>query len=315
MTMSIILISVSELLLGRVAELASFAFTALFRMRETALLNIYLSLTKLICIIILAAVKPHPTVQDWSLAYFIGSFACFLYAFIRIHRISGISLDLAACKREMLEGSYFAIGTSAATIYNDIDKTMLARLSDLASTGIYGAAYRIIEVSMSPIRAMSSSAYPEFFRLGVNGPQTTYNYAKKLIRHAAPLGLAIFVGLFLGAPILPLVLGKSFAHSVEAVRWLAILPLIRCGHVFLGDALSGAGFQGVRTLAQVFVAVVNIALNIYFIRHWTWRGAAWTSIMCDALLALSFAAVLIVVKRKSVGAQSPSAVVEHATRG
>jgi O-antigen/teichoic acid export membrane protein len=71
------------------------------------------------------------------------------------------------------EGAYFAAGGSAATFYNDIDKTMLARMSDMRSTGIYGAAYRLIDVSMAPIKAMTSSAYAEFFRQGVKGPKAT----------------------------------------------------------------------------------------------------------------------------------------------
>ena len=41
---------------------------------------------------------------------------------------------------EVREGFYFSAGLSAQTIYNDLDKTMLARLGTLQATGIYGAA-------------------------------------------------------------------------------------------------------------------------------------------------------------------------------
>ena len=34
----------------------------------------------------------------------------------------------------------------------------------MADTGIYGAAYRFIDVSMTPVRSLISAAYPRFFK-------------------------------------------------------------------------------------------------------------------------------------------------------
>jgi O-antigen/teichoic acid export membrane protein len=288
LTIALLFVCVSDLILARTVDLASFAFTALGRMGETARLNVYISLARLVGILVLAAIKKHPDVQEWTVAYLAGSTACFLYSFIRVTAISGIRVNLARMKQEITEASYFAVSGSAATIYNDIDKTMLARLSDFGSTGIYGAAYRLIDVSMAPVRAMTAAAYPDFFRRGQRGPKATQDYAWKLIKRAAIFGSAAFVGLFVGAPILPHVLGSSFRSSVEATRWLAIIPLLRCVHLFLGDALSGAAYQGVRTIIQVGVGILNVWLNLYFITRWTWRGAAWTSLMCDGLLVIAF---------------------------
>ena len=60
------------------------------------------------------------------------------------------------------------------------------------------------------------------------------------------------------APVLPHILGSKYEAVVPAVRWLALIPLLRCIHSFLADALSGAGLQRTRTGIQVFVAVINI---------------------------------------------------------
>lgn len=295
--LAVLYLSISELLLGRIIDLSSFAAAALGNMRKAALLNVYMSLSRLICILLLPAVTTHPDVQAWCLCVLFGSVACCLYAWYSVAPRRGISLNFSRLKRELGEASSFAIGASATTIYNDIDKTMLARLSDFSSTGIYGAAYRIIDVSMAPVRAMTASAYPEFFRRGAISPQAGAAYAYRLIKKASLFGVAIFVGLMLSAPLLPIVLGRKFANSVEAVRWLSIIPLLRCGHLFLGDALSGAGLNAVRTWVQIAVALINVGLNVYFIRHWTWRGAAWTSIICDGLLVGGFVASLALVRR------------------
>jgi O-antigen/teichoic acid export membrane protein len=160
----------------------------------------------------------------------------------------------------------------------------------------------------APIKAMTSSAYAEFFRQCVKGPGAPSAYAYRLIKRAAPFGAIVFVGLILGAPIMPVILGKSFSNSVEALRWLAILPLMRCGHYFLGDALSGAGLNATRTIIQIAVAATNVGLEVYFIRHWTWRGAACTSILCDGLLVIAFAMALVIVQRYPTNRRITTAV-------
>ncbi len=283
-----ICLSISELLLSRVVELASFAFTALGKMRDTALLNIYISLSRLLCILCLAAIKTKPTLEDWCIAVLCGTSVCAAYSLWRIQRLEGAGLDLDILKRELSQSAFFAIGNSAATFYNDVDKSMLARLSSASAAGTYGAAYKIIDVSMAPIRAMTASSYAEFFRRGAAGPAHAMDYAKQLIKKSALFGIAIFVALMLAAPALPLVLGRTFEDSIEALRWLALIPLMRSIHLFLGDVLSGCGLNGSRTLVQVVVAVVNIGMNFILIRRWSWRGAAWSSLLCDALLLIGF---------------------------
>ena len=284
----VILVCMSDLFMIRVAELAGFAFAALGQMGESARVNVYITLTKLIGIIVVSSLSKHPDVRQWTIAYVLGSVVCFIYTLIRTTvAAGGITFRPKEAWRNLPESSLFAVSSSSATIYNDIDKTMVGKLASFTATGIYGAAYRIIDVSLVPVRAMLSAAYPEFFRLGVGGPSVTKKYAYKLIRRSAPFGAVITVSLLLGAPIIPHVLGKNYLSAVEAVRWLAIIPLLRCVHIFLADGLTGAGYQGSRTLVQVGVGALNVLLNIYFIRNWEWRGAAWSSIICDAALAIS----------------------------
>jgi O-antigen/teichoic acid export membrane protein len=287
-----IFVSLSDLFMIRVADLATFAFVALGRMGESARINVYITFTRLVGIIIISASIRHPTVRDWTIAYTLGATVCFIYAFVRTTIVAGgIQVRPSQAWKTLPESALFAVSISSATIYNDMDKTMVGKIAGFAATGIYGAAYRIVDVSLVPVRAMLSAAYPEFFRLGIGGPTATKKYAYKLIKRSAPFGFAVTVALLLGAPILPHILGKGYSSTVEALRWLAVIPLLRCVHIFLADGLTGAGHQGSRTLVQVSVGVLNVVLNIFFIRYWSWRGAAWSSIICDAALALSLWAV------------------------
>ena len=87
---------------------------------------------------------------------------------------------------------------------------------------------------------------------------------------------------------------------LPAVRWLALIPFLRCLHSFLADALSGAGLQRTRTAIQVLAALINIALNLVILPRYSWRGAAWTSLGCDGLLVVVFWFTVLYYRRREV---------------
>jgi O-antigen/teichoic acid export membrane protein len=294
----------SDLLLLRVIELASFGFAAVDRMKESAIQNLTGSLPRLIAIGVLF-VWWHPvTLERWAGAYVLASTASTLYALQRAYRLWGApSFDWHALREDIAEGIYFSIGTSAATIYNDIDKVMLAKVSFVAA-GIYAAAYRIIDVSVTPIRSLASAAYPHFFRRGIDGIRSAHTYANTQIKRACVYSIGLFAVLWLSAPLLPTVLGTKYAQTALALRWLALLPMLRSVHVFLADSLSGAGFQGLRCAIQVAIALINILLNLVFLPRYGWLGAAWTSLASDGLLLLS---LWFAVQYKLLTAVQPTA--------
>lgn len=285
----IFVVAVCDLVFMKVADLAAFGFAATGSMKDTALQGFIMSALRLVAIAFLSW-RYHPVLfNQWIAAYVVTGVIGALYALHKAWQMWGIPRwDGAAAMEDTREGVYFSISTSAQSIYNDIDKTMLGRLSTLADTGIYGAAYRFIDVSMTPVRSLISAAYPQFFKIGTDGGlKATRAYAFKLISKSVLYGLAIFLGLVVAAPVIPFILGHRYDAVVPAVRWLAVIPLLRCVHSFLADALTGAGYQGERTGIQIVVAAFNVLLNLWILPRWSWRGAAWTSIASDALLMVA----------------------------
>jgi O-antigen/teichoic acid export membrane protein len=258
-------------------------------MAQTSIQSVVVSLLRLAGIATLV-VTVHPvTLGRWAVVYLFTSLLGTLYAVAKGWQAwGGPATDLQALREDVAEGVFFSIAGSATTVYNDIDKIMLSRLADLAATGVYGAAYRVIDVTMTPVRSLAAAAYPQFFRKGVDGMAATYPYALSLIAKTSLYGVLASAGLWLLAPLLPHVLGSKYEAVVPAVRWLALIPLLRCVHSFLADALSGAGFQRTRTSIQAGVAVVNVVANLAILPRYSWRGAAWTSLGCDGLLVALF---------------------------
>jgi O-antigen/teichoic acid export membrane protein len=282
----LLLVSASDLFGMSLIWISTQAFQAFERLNWTATILVLISATRLIAALIVVQIHPHPTALQWGYLYFCST------VIVVIASLSLVTIKLGLphfawprSRTEIREGFYFSAGQCAQTVYNDIDKTMLASLSTLGATGIYGAAYRILEAAVVPMLSLRSAAYPNFFRTGLQGIAGCLPYAQVQAVRALICGMVIAAGILLCAGVVPYVLGQEYARAVEALRWLAILPVFRAVHYFYSDALSGAGHQGLRSAIQVAVAVFNVLINLWLIPAYSWRGAAWSSIASDGLLA------------------------------
>ncbi|HTY84487.1 MAG TPA: oligosaccharide flippase family protein [Silvibacterium sp.] len=309
----LLLVGTADLFFGRIVDFCGFAFSAVNKFGATAQLNMWISLSRLMGLGLLVAFVHHPSVEAWSAVYLAAAIITAVGALgWGLWRLERPRLQLSAIRPELKEGVFFSVGLSAQTIYNDIDKTMLAKLGDLTATGIYGAAYRIIDVSLVPLRSILSAANPGFFRAGhLGGMRETWRYMMRLLPKALAYAAVATAGLFLFAPVIPDILGKQYAQSIGALRWLAVLPLLKTVHSFFADALTGAGHQRTRTFIQIGVALFNILINLWIIPAYSWLGAAWSSIASDgALMCLLGVAIFALSRTK----QEVTTIMEEVAR-
>ena len=296
----VVMVAAADIFGLSVITLSAQAFQAFERLRWTATLNVMMSGGRLAGALILIAIQPHPSALLWSYLYFVSTVVVAIISFVFVcQQLGRPRFSWSGSAAEMREGFYFSASQTSQTVYNDIDKTMLSRLSTLEATGIYGAAYRIIDVSFVPISALLWSSYPSFFRAGARGISSSFAYAKPLLLRALVYAGVVCVTLLFAAGSVPYVLGPEYRSTAEALRWLSVLPVLKAMHYFLSDTLTGAGHQGVRTSLQAGVAVLNVLLNLWIIPVYSWRGAAWSSIVSDGALALSVVVAVWLLKRRS----------------
>ncbi len=283
----IFLVAMSDLIFGSITNIAGRSFQAVDRLNISAQIGISIMFMKVVAAFSLMSFFADPTPLEWVYLYLLSSIISALLAVILVHRLLGSpTLALSRIMPELAEGIYFSISNSAYTIYNDIDKTMLARLSTLEATGIYAAAYRLIDVAFIPVTSIAGAAYAEFFRKGKDGIAATVAFAKPLVLITSTYSVLAGIGLLLFSPIVPQILGDEYISVVQALRWLAPIPLFRAMQHFGGDILSGTGFQGLRSSLEVIISVFNIAINLWLIPRYSWQGAAWSSLASDGLLMM-----------------------------
>jgi O-antigen/teichoic acid export membrane protein len=157
------------------------------------------------------------------------------------------------------------------------------------------------------IMSVVAAAFPSFFRVGAKGIAATVPMAWSLLKRTVVMGIAISVGMFVFAPLIPHLVGKSYAESVNALRWLCLIPLFRCFHLSAGDAIAGARHQKFRLASQSIAAIGNLLLNLYLVPRYSWHGAAWASLVTDGGLGVMNWLVLICLSKPALGSFSPSA--------
>jgi O-antigen/teichoic acid export membrane protein len=296
----VLLVASSDLFGLSLILMSGQAFQALEKLNWTATIHVLLSASRFLGAVVLVSIHRHPSALQWGYLYFCSTAAVVAAAVLLVSVKLGRPLfNWRRSYAELREGFYFSAGLSAQTIYNDIDKTMLARLGTLDATGIYGAAYRLIDVSFVPLSSLLAAAYPVFFQKGANGIASGVRYAKFLLVRALGYSAVACLCLLLFAGIVPHIIGPEYTRTVEALRWLSLLPVLKALHYYFSDALSGAGYQAVRMFIQVAVAIFNVLINLWLIPAYSWRGAAWSSLVSDGLLAFGIGTAVLVLCRRS----------------
>ncbi len=296
----VVLVASSDLFGLSLTMMCGQAFQAFEKLNWTATIHVLLSGSRLCGAIVLVSIHRHPSALQWGYLYFYSTVAVLVAAVVLVSlKLGRPVFNWKRSYAELREGFYFSAGLSAQTIYNDIDKTMLARLGTLDATGIYGAAYRLIDVSFVPLSSLLAAALPVFFQKGSDGIASSVRYAKRLLVRALGYAALACCCLLLFAGIVPHIIGPEYTRTVEALRWLSLLPVLKALHYYFSDALSGAGYQAVRMCIQVAVAIFNVLINFWLIPAYSWRGAAWSSLASDGLLALGIGTAVFVLCRRS----------------
>lgn len=290
-TSMLIVVAIAEFLGTQLTGVCSQVFLALEQAANYALMVSWATTLRVLAAV--ALLFSSRTALSW---------ACLYAAACVIATITGIIAVSRLCARpkfqwkcllpSVREGVHFSTAAASQFVYDDIDKVMLARLSSVEAAAIYAVAYRFVEGAMLPIYSLAAATYPEFFRRGMHGVTSAFSFARSIMRRSALYGIAATLGLLLAAKWVPLIMGQAYAESTVALRYLALLPLLKSVHSFLTDTLTGANHQLERSSAQILVAIFNIVINLWLIRWFAFRGAAWSSLMTDSLLILVLYAII-----------------------
>lgn len=304
-------VALADLICTQITAICNLAFLAIDRPKMSAQVLVLSAVLRVIASFILLATSTSPAV--WAYLYVTAAVVAVVVQIAQVARASSTpKVELGRIWSSLREGFHFATSLSAQTIYDNIDKTMLARLSSVEAAAIYAVAYRFVDAAGVPIRSLAAATYPEFFRQGEKGVAAAYGFARRILKRSVLYGLLASIALFACSGLVPLIMGREYAESAVALRWLCPLPLIKSIHAFLTDVLTGGDHQPARSTTQLGVAGFNILINLWLIRVYSWRGASWSSIASDGALAISLYLVIhwFIRKERAAGGLSSDSPVK-----
>jgi O-antigen/teichoic acid export membrane protein len=299
-------IAISDCLFQGLSSCAGQVFQTFERMKFSAALNLLNNVSRCILAVGMFVILGRASALQWAIGTLAVSSLSACVAFAIVTRFFGLpSFSPSLLIRHSGEGFVYAISGSTTMVYNDIDKVVLSHFGMNRANGIYSMAYRVVNIGTMPIASLVGAAFPRFFREGVKGIAATVPLARALLRRTAVLGIGISLAMFVCAPLIPHLVGKSFMEAVSALRWLCLIPFFRCFNLSAGDALAGAGHQKSRLVCQSIAAIGNLLLNLYLVPRYSWHGAAWASLATDGSLgAMNWLALIYLSKRSAPSLQT-----------
>ncbi len=182
-----------------------------------------------------------------------------------------------------------------ATIYFRIDIVMLSHFRGDQETGLYQAAYHLIEGILFIPYALSAALLPalsENFaarRLDEIGRRLNSGLKAALV-----IGMPAAVGLWLtGRLIAPWIFGSDFADTALFLAWLApAIPLMFLS-LLLGTAVGAVDRQIFSALATGLCVLINVTLNLILIPKIGGRGAALSTVIAEIVLLAALAVPLV----------------------
>jgi O-antigen/teichoic acid export membrane protein len=297
--MMLFFVATGDCLCMQLVAVSAVVFQAFEKMRITAVMNTLTNLLRVVLASTLLICLRHASAFQWAAAALVVSICAVSVALVLVRRNFGKpTFSPSLLKKRSGEGLVYALSSSAGNVYTDFDKVLLGHFGMNAANGVYSMAFKAVSVFCMPIGSIHGAAFPRIFQRGKDGVAGTSAYVLRILKRTAPLSLLMAVILWFTAPILPHLLGPSFAESTAALRWLCLLPLTRAFQWSAGDALTGAGLQRYRLGTQIVAAVLNLSMNLYLIPRHGWLGAAWASVATDGTLAAMNWAVLLTVRQR-----------------
>jgi O-antigen/teichoic acid export membrane protein len=171
-------------------------------------------------------------------------------------------------------------------VYTDLDKLLLARWTSPSVVGTYAAGYKMLSLSFMPVRAILEATFPRQVQLAGRERGGCSRFTTRLLIVNVALTAVISGLLYSAAPWATLLLGPEFEDSVAVLRIGFVLPVLQAIHYTLGNHFTATGQQLRRTVIQLFVLGVYAMAGLIVIPRYSWSGAIWVSLGCEALLGL-----------------------------
>jgi O-antigen/teichoic acid export membrane protein len=185
------------------------------------------------------------------------------------------------------EAAPLAAGAVMVSFYYRLDSVMLSKLDTFTAVGVYGVAYKFVDI----VHYLPSALMPPLLAILVRAwPHDAADFADNFRRAFTVLAL---VGAFVAAefavfarPVISLLYGNEYAQGAQAARIVVGAECLAAFTSLAMTAMVAMGRNRLYPVAAVVGLVVNVALNLWLIPVRSYEGAALATLVTNALVVV-----------------------------
>lgn len=263
-------------------------FQAFEKGKYQGICNILMNTITLIFILI--SIFADLGLEGVTFAYILANLINLIYAYYVLNKHilkPKYEFDWDFCKKVTLLSIPFAVTGILYSIYYSIDIVMLTNMVGDYATGIYNATYKLISVLNLFYSVYTAVIFPVMSRLFKNDKKLLIISYEKSIKYLMLIIIPIAIGtMFYSLDIIQLIYGHKYdqAASVLSILIWTVCLLFISG---ASNTLLNASHREV-TVTKIYAiaAVFNVVLNFIMIPHFSYNGAAITTVLSDVLIVV-----------------------------
>lgn len=283
----VIAIAAIGVILQTIGTLAQAAFKSQLRNQTTFWLQIIGNITLLILTLLL--IQRGATLLDFIWARTLAWLVLAGVGLYFLIRAFGIQLRLQSLKPVVRQSTSFFLADALGYVYGTADLTIVAIWLGKTAAGLYAPAVTLINAAFIIPNTIHSVVLPVIARAYHENRQAARLPSIMLI-----LGLMLEGAIIAGAtfvlarPIILLIFGSDFLESAPILSILSIVLFLKALNFALGTILTAIDRQRDRVVAQAFVAVGNVALNLWVVGRYGLVGVAWVYVFTEFCLVIGY---------------------------
>ena len=292
---ALVAIAGASLFTGALSGALSSMFNAREEMRISALFGVLSSVTT--ALFVLAALAAGARLPGVVVAATLANLPPLAYLVVRWRErqgMPGLTVDVAFWRSALRRSFPYALLGVIGLVYFRMDALLLTWMKGPEATGIYTAAYRLLDAVTDVPGVIVAAMFPTLSRLHVESKAKVRKTYLGALATLVLLGLPVLAGMiFFARPAILLLYGEGFRESIVVLQLLAVAVFL----IFVDTANTMVLYAGDNLRPVVMLSLVtmtaNIALCLLLIPPHGVNGAALATILSTALSIAIFTPVVL----------------------
>ncbi len=242
--------------------------------------------------VLLAGMGLREIVLVLALSKVISFVICFVAA---VYRVAAPvwRIHLGTIKYLLRQAPSFSLIAIFNALFWSVSVILLTKLAGEAEAGIFGAAYKLVDIWLSFVFSYGQALFPIASRTSITDPQLFQRLCKKSMKYVSLLTLAIAAGTsMLAHKLVPVFYGEAMLEAAPVLTLLIWILVPFANVPVLAYSLVSHHLQRFDLAANVIATAIVTASSLFLIPPFGAQGATIALLLgCMTFFAIEFYSV------------------------